>query len=99
MKQYNYKDPLMFKAHREGYRARSVYKLQELDEKFHLIKPNMRVLDVGSAPGSWLQYVSEIIEPHGKALGIDLKVIDPIAKNVVTKVADITDSASLTNIF
>jgi 23S rRNA (uridine2552-2'-O)-methyltransferase len=90
-KQYNYKDPLMFKAHREGFRARSVYKLEELDEKFGLFFPNMKVLDVGAAPGSWLQYVSPLIRPKGKALGLDLKEIKPIGNNVVTKIADIMD--------
>ena len=43
----------------EGYRSRAVYKLKELDEKFKIIKNNLNILDVGSAPGSWTQYLSE----------------------------------------
>ena len=43
----------------EGYRSRAVYKLKELDEKFKIIKDNLSILDIGSAPGSWTQYLSE----------------------------------------
>lgn len=89
-KAYNYKDPLMFKAHREGFRARSVYKLKELDEKFRLVSPGMKILDIGAAPGSWLQYVSKKIG-NGRALGLDLKEISPISSKVITRVCDISD--------
>jgi 23S rRNA (uridine2552-2'-O)-methyltransferase len=88
-KPYNHRDPLMFKAYHEGYRARSVYKLEELDKKFRLIHPDMSVLDIGAAPGSWLQYVSERID-QGTVLGVDLQQIEPIP-GVATEILDITD--------
>lgn len=83
------------KAAKEGYRARSVYKLMELDERFELLKPGMRVLDLAAAPGSWLQYESARIGPTGLAIGIDLQEIAPIAPNVKTFVLDITDSTQV----
>ncbi|HLD71707.1 MAG TPA: RlmE family RNA methyltransferase [Candidatus Peribacteraceae bacterium] len=79
------------KAQEMGYRARSVFKLMELDERFSLLKPKMRVLDLGAAPGSWLQYVAEKIGPEGVAIGLDLQKIEEIAPNVRTAKADITD--------
>lgn len=90
-KAYNPHDKLMIKAKFQGFRARSVYKLQELDEKFKLLKPGMKVLDVGAAPGSWLQYTSLKIGAQGKVLGIDLQEIQPVESNVVTEVVDIND--------
>jgi 23S rRNA (uridine2552-2'-O)-methyltransferase len=83
------------RATKEGYRARSVYKLMELDEQYHLLSPGMRVLDVGAAPGSWLQYTAQVVGPGGKILGIDLKPITPIAPYVITKVCDIFDDEAL----
>ncbi|OGJ59419.1 hypothetical protein A2881_05530 [Candidatus Peribacteria bacterium RIFCSPHIGHO2_01_FULL_55_13] len=88
-KRYLPNDKWARKAKDEGFRARSVYKLQELDEKFHLIKPGMVVLDLGAAPGSWLQYVSGKIGPKGLAIGMDLQEIKMIAPNVHTVVQDI----------
>lgn len=79
------------RAQGEGFRARSVYKLMELDERFRLLKPGMKVLDIGAAPGSWLQYVSRSIGPSGRALGLDLVPLESIAANVITKVCDIQD--------
>ena len=83
------------RAAEEGYRARSVYKLIELDLRHHLLVSGMRVLDIGAAPGSWLQYASKAVGPMGKILGIDLKEILPVEANVVTKVCDINDDAAL----
>ncbi|HSX39580.1 MAG TPA: RlmE family RNA methyltransferase [Candidatus Saccharimonadales bacterium] len=94
-KPYNPNDFLAQKARAENYRARSVYKLEELDQKYYLVKPNMHILDVGAAPGSWLQYVSEKIGQNGQVVGIDLQEIDPVSPNVQTFVADITDVAAV----
>lgn len=94
-KPYNPHDKLMLKAREEGFRARSVYKLQELDERFSLLKNGMQVLDVGAAPGSWLQYASLKIGPRGVAIGVDLKEIEPVAANVQTHVLDIGDLEAL----
>lgn len=86
------------RAASEGYRARSVYKLQELDERYGLLRPGMKVLDVGAAPGSWLQYESKKIGSSGLAVGIDLKEIIAIAPNVKTFVADMLDHAKIAGI-
>ena len=61
------------KAKKEDYPARSVYKLQEIQSKFTLIKKNDRVLDLGCSPGSWLLYAAELTGPGGRVCGIDLK--------------------------
>jgi len=89
-KPYTPNDAWSRKAAKEGYRARSVYKLMELDERFHLLKPGQTVLDLAAAPGSWLQYASKRIGPKGLAIGFDLKPIAPIADNVRTFEQDIT---------
>jgi 23S rRNA (uridine2552-2'-O)-methyltransferase len=88
-KTYTPNDKWAQKAKASSFRARSVYKLKELDAKFHLIKPGLDILDVGAAPGSWLQYVSTKIGSKGHVLGVDLQEIAPIAANVTTVVADI----------
>jgi 23S rRNA (uridine2552-2'-O)-methyltransferase len=69
-------DPYVHKARADGWRARSAYKLIELDEKFHLIPKNGRVIDLGAAPGGWTQVVAK----RGAAalVGIDLLPMDPI---------------------
>lgn len=78
------------KAHKENYLARSVYKLKEINEKYHLIQPGDRVLDLGSAPGSWLQYASQIVGPSGLVLGLDLQVISvTLPNNIKILQADI----------
>lgn len=61
------------RARDEKFRARSVYKLQEIDDKFKLLKKGHHILDLGCAPGSWLQYIIKKTAPNGKAVGIDLK--------------------------
>ena len=74
----------------EGYRSRAVYKLKELDEKFKIIKNNLNILDIGSAPGSWTQYLSE--ESKGsKIMSIDLKEVEKI-KDVYHVVGDFLDN-------
>lgn len=66
------KEFFTLKARKEGYPARSVYKLDEINKKFKVLKPNDIVLDLGCVPGSWLLYCSNIIGPNGKILGIDI---------------------------
>lgn len=68
------------KAFSEGYPARSVYKLKELDEKFGLLKKNYSVLDLGAAPGSWTVFALRTLNGTGHLTSIDLK---PLAKDVV----------------
>ena len=73
MSRYDRKDHYYRAAKKEGYAARSIFKLEEIDRDFSLIKPNDWVLDLGCSPGSWLQYVySKIQKGKGGAVGIDL---------------------------
>jgi len=70
------------KAKQDKYPARSVYKLEQIDEKFHLIKKNDKILDLGCAPGSWLLYASRKIGEKGMVTGIDLQdIVIPLPKN------------------
>ncbi len=62
-------DPYVKLAQKEGYRARAAYKLKEIDESLHLIKPGDLVVDLGSAPGAWSQYVRRKLSPDGAAVG------------------------------
>ena len=61
----------------DGYRARSAYKLIEIDEKFKIFKGGLTVIDIGAAPGSWSQYASKVVK-NGKIVSIDLKEMEPI---------------------
>jgi len=97
-KPYQPNDKWSQKAAAEGYRARSVYKLMEIDQRFKLLRPGMKVLDCGAAPGSWLQYVSQKIGPKGIAIGIDVTEIQPIADNVHLYQADLLDEAKIREI-
>ena len=65
----------------DGYRARSAYKLIEIDKKFKIFKNGMFILDIGAAPGSWSQYASKTIK-NGKIISIDLKEISPIDNGI-----------------
>lgn len=90
MTTFNTKDYYFQRAKADGFKARSVYKLMEIDRAVKLFKPGAKVLDLGSAPGSWLQYASSKIGKHGKALGIDLTPIpEKLAANVVTAEMDV----------
>ena len=73
----------------DGYRARSVYKLIEIDKKFKIFKNGMFILDIGAAPGSWSQYASKAIK-NSKIISIDLKEISPIDNGIHIK-GDFTD--------
>ncbi|MBT4119912.1 MAG: RlmE family RNA methyltransferase [Candidatus Peribacter sp.] len=96
-KRYTPNDKWSRRAAEEGYRARSVYKLMEIDDRFRLLKPGMSVLDLGAAPGSWSQYAAEQVGPKGKVTSVDLSEIEPI-EGVTTFVADITDNDALDKI-
>ena len=65
----------------DGYRARSVYKLVEINEKFKIFKGGISVIDIGAAPGSWSQYVAKTVK-SGRLISIDLKEMDPIGNTV-----------------
>lgn len=71
-------DPYVEEAKRRGYRSRAAFKLTELDDRFHFLGPNKRVVDLGAAPGGWAQVAVERC-PGGQVVGIDLKEIEPVA--------------------
>jgi len=69
-------DPFVQRAKAQGYRARSVFKLEEIDRRFGLIRPGMVVVDLGAAPGSWSQYAAN---KQARVVAVDLQPIAPIA--------------------
>jgi len=93
-KVYQPQDKFFKKAKEQGYRARSAFKLQAIQDRFHLISPGDKVLDLGAAPGSFLQLIGQLIGPKGVAVGIDLKPIDDLKRpNVKTITGDILDES------
>lgn len=71
-------DPYVQQAQKEGWRARAVFKLKEIDEKDHLLRPGMTVVDLGATPGSWCQYAVKRIQPGGRLIALDLLAMEPI---------------------
>lgn len=76
--QEHFDDVYVKMAQAEGYRSRAVYKLREVDEKEHLLKPGMVVVDLGAAPGGWTQYVSERLDGRGRIVALDILPMDAI---------------------
>lgn len=72
-------DEYVKKAQREGYRARAAYKLIEIDDKDHLIKPGMTIVDLGAAPGSWSQVAAQRLKGNGRVIALDLLDMQPLA--------------------
>jgi 23S rRNA (uridine2552-2'-O)-methyltransferase len=75
-------DPYVARAKHEGYRSRAAYKLIEIDERYHILRPGLKVVDLGAAPGGWSQVaVQRVGASHGKGtvIGIDLLEVEPIA--------------------
>ena len=68
----------------DGYRARSAYKLKEIDEKFRIFKGGMSIIDIGAAPGSWSQYVAKVVK-SGKIISVDLKEMENIEDTLQIK--------------
>jgi len=71
-------DPYVQQAQKEGWRSRAVFKLKEIDEKDHLLKTGMTVVDLGATPGSWCQYAVKRIQPGGRLVALDLLEMDPL---------------------
>lgn len=65
-------------AKKEGYRARSAYKLKQLDKRFHIVRPGQCAVDLGAAPGGWAQVLVEMVGENGHVFGVDLQRIAPI---------------------
>jgi 23S rRNA (uridine2552-2'-O)-methyltransferase len=101
MGNFKVKDHYFNKAKTENFFARSVYKLEEIDEKFKILKPGMQVVDFGYHPGSWVQYVSRVIGDEGRVVGIDIREVNKKLsgiKNVRVYQKDIFDIQDLTQL-
>ncbi|HYW61253.1 MAG TPA: RlmE family RNA methyltransferase, partial [Xanthobacteraceae bacterium] len=72
-------DPYVARAKREGLRSRAAYKLMEIDDKHHFLKPGARVVDLGAAPGGWSQIAARRVGTRGRVVGIDLLDMAPVA--------------------
>jgi len=83
------RDHFFYKAKKNGHLARSFYKLQEADQKFKLLKPDLRILDLGCAPGSWIEYCLEKVGTRGYIMGIDRIAPDRIFPGVDIILEDI----------
>ncbi|AFY01104.1 RlmE family RNA methyltransferase [Bdellovibrio bacteriovorus] len=88
---YNPRDHYFRKAKQENFAARSVFKLEEIDQKFKMFKPGQVVLDLGASPGSWSQYASKMAGERGRVLGVDLSPVTVKLKNAVFIQADLRD--------
>ena len=89
-KPYRPKDHYFQRAKQRGFRARSAFKLEELVGRFGLLRPGARVLDLGAAPGGFLQVVSRAVGPSGLAVGVDLVPLRPFTESWVrTGVVDV----------
>lgn len=74
----HFSDVYVKRAQQEGFRARSVYKLKEIQERYKFIKPGMTVVDLGAAPGAWSEYVKTLVGAKGKIIALDILSMNPI---------------------
>ncbi|HXH73991.1 MAG TPA: RlmE family RNA methyltransferase [Bacteriovoracaceae bacterium] len=101
MGNFKVKDHYFNKAKSENYLARSIYKLEEVDEKYHVLKPGIKVVDLGYFPGSWIQYTSKVVGDHGQVVGIDIQEVNKKLtglKNVRVYQKDIFDIQDLSQL-
>jgi len=90
-------DPYVAEARRVGYRSRAAFKLEQLDQRFHLLKPGMRVVDLGCAPGGWSQIAARAVGPRGVVVGVDLSPTDSLPGATLIQ-GDFRDTAIVTAI-
>jgi 23S rRNA (uridine2552-2'-O)-methyltransferase len=83
-------DRYVVEARRQGYRSRAAFKLIELDQRFHLLRPGRCVVDLGCAPGGWTQVAIERVGPRGRVVGVDLAETPPLAGAALLR-ADLHD--------
>ena len=74
----HFKDEFVLKSHKDGFRSRAVYKLQEIQERDRLIKPGQVVVDLGAAPGGWSQYAGAIVGSKGRMVALDILPMEPL---------------------
>jgi 23S rRNA (uridine2552-2'-O)-methyltransferase len=84
------RDRYVRQAHREGYRSRAAYKLEQINQRDHLFNPGDVVLDLGASPGSWSQFAIEKVSPGGRVVAVDILPMEPL-KGVDFVLGDITD--------
>jgi 23S rRNA (uridine2552-2'-O)-methyltransferase len=77
------RDPYRKLAKENSYRSRAVYKLSQLNKSHHILRQGMKIVDIGAAPGGWLQFASKIAGNKGKVIGIDVKEIEPISNVII----------------
>lgn len=87
-KPYDPRDPYYRKAKQQDLRARSAFKIDEIQTRFKLARPGDAVVDLGAAPGGFLQILSRTVGPAGRVVGMDIVPIRPLGGNVVTFVSD-----------
>ena len=73
------RDPYVARAKREGFRSRAAYKLAEIDDKFHLLKSGLRVVDLGAAPGGWSEIAARRVGASGRVVALDILDMKPLA--------------------
>lgn len=93
----HFTDPYVKQAQQAGYRSRAVFKLLEIQERDHLFKPGMTVIDLGAAPGGWSQIVVNLIKPRGRIIALDLLPMEPL-EGVEFIQGDFSDEAVLTTL-
>ena len=86
---YEVRDAKFFEAKKRGFVARSALKLEEIDRKHRLFRPGQRVLDLGCAPGSWLQYTASRVGSSGRVVGVDIEAVRVSLPQVTTFVSDL----------
>ena len=89
------RNPYRKLAKENNYRSRAVYKLSQLNKSHHILKQGMKIVDIGAAPGGWLQFASKISGSKGKVIGIDVKEIEPIS-NVIIINGNVEDEQTVT---
>jgi 23S rRNA (uridine2552-2'-O)-methyltransferase len=86
-------DPYVARAKREGLRSRAAYKLAEIDDKYRLLKPGARVVDLGAAPGGWSEIAARRVAPGGRVIALDILDMKPIAGVEFIKLDFLDDAA------
>jgi 23S rRNA (uridine2552-2'-O)-methyltransferase len=84
-------------AKRVGYRARSAFKLQQIQQRFHVVPKDATVVDLGAAPGGWSQIATELVGEHGRVIAADISPMNPL-KDVTVIQGDITQPETVTHI-
>ena len=74
----HFDDEFVKRSQQEGYRSRAVYKLEEIDQKDHLLKPGVTLIDLGAAPGGWSQYAAKKLKGKGRIIALDILPMDPL---------------------